>query len=93
MSKLKIVLKQDQVILVTFGQWSESRFMLLSQYQTWLKTIEPSERNCVMVTPTDYDATDIDFMERSNSIIKRLESEISEQRELLATRLKQRRQG
>ncbi len=91
--KLKVAVSSDQVILVTFGSNSQCLFMLLSDYQTWLKTIDPSERNCVMVTPTDYDAADLDFMDKSNKIIDRLESEVREQRELVTTRLKQRRRA
>jgi hypothetical protein len=91
--KPKIVISQDQVILVTYGRWSESRFMLLSTYQTFLKTIEPSERACVMVTPTDYDPSDLDFMQKSNEIIGRLELDIKEQREMVVTRLKQRKRA
>ncbi len=92
--KLKVCVAQDSVILVTFGPQSSCVFMLMSQYQKWVKAnVEPSERACVMVTPTNYDVADIEFLSKSNDIIKRLESEISEQREMVATRMKQRKRA
>lgn len=91
--KLKLVVSQDSIILVTFGRDSECLFMLKSHFQTWLKTIEPSERACVHITPTAWDASDLDFMQRANQNVARLESEIKEQREMVATRLKQRKRA
>ncbi len=90
---MKVCIAKDQVILVTFGPRSECVFMLMSHYQTWLKSIDPSERACVLVTPTNYDVADLDFLAKSNDIIRRLENEITEQREFVATRLKQRRRA
>jgi len=84
--------KKDTVILVTFGRFSKCTFMLASDYQAWLQTIDPKERGCVMVVQTDIDPADVDFIERSQAIITRCENEAEEAAQRIADRLKSRKQ-
>jgi hypothetical protein len=84
-------LVQDRVILVTFGRQSKCLFMLLSDYQSWRKTIDKNEY--VLITHTDMDAADLEFMNRSNAIIDRLEREVDEVEQRLVDRMKQRKRA
>lgn len=68
----------DSVILVTFGRQSNCRFILRSDFRAWLQTLPANERKCVLVTETDMSPADLEFMDRSQKIIDRLEMEQEE---------------
>jgi hypothetical protein len=68
----------DRVILATYGKQSKCRFVRLSEYHAFLKTLPEDERQFVMTTETDIDADDLDFIERSQAIIDRCELEARE---------------
>lgn len=78
MENRKLKVMGDSVICVTWGPFSKCQFMLLSKYQEWLKTIPQNERRCVLVTETNWSPADLDFINRSNEIIDRLENEKTE---------------
>jgi hypothetical protein len=63
----------------------------MSDYHSWRKTIDPKEY--VLITHTDMDASDLEFMNRSNAIIDRLEREVDEVEQRVIDRMKQKRRA
>jgi hypothetical protein len=71
-------MKRDRVLCVVFGRFSKCLFMLESDIPAWLQTIPKSERNCVTRIETDLDPADLDFINRTQTIIDRAELEADE---------------
>jgi hypothetical protein len=67
-----------KVILVTYGALSKTDFILLEHYHAWLQTIPVDERPCVLVTETNLDESDLEFLQRSKMLINKHDQVIAE---------------